>query len=74
VTLPEICTDQSASRHPGAESYLSLGGTTNNGTVFKLTSAGIETVLYDFKGGSPDGTNPNNVLTRDSAALSAWRL
>jgi uncharacterized repeat protein (TIGR03803 family) len=34
-----------------------LGGATGNGTVFKITPAGIETVLYSLAGGS-DGANP----------------
>jgi uncharacterized repeat protein (TIGR03803 family) len=34
------------------------GGTSGNGTVFKLTPSGTETVLYSFAGGSSDGANP----------------
>ena len=34
------------------------GGTSGNGTVFKLTPSGTETVLYDFAGGAGDGANP----------------
>lgn len=33
------------------------GGASGNGTVFKLTPAGVETVLYSFKG-QPDGSRP----------------
>jgi len=33
------------------------GGTANSGTVFKLSSKGVETVLYNFAGGA-DGANP----------------
>jgi uncharacterized repeat protein (TIGR03803 family) len=33
------------------------GGSTNNGTVFKITPSGQETVLYSFQGGT-DGRNP----------------
>ena len=33
------------------------GGTSNNGTVFKVTPAGVEKVLHSFQGGS-DGANP----------------
>jgi uncharacterized repeat protein (TIGR03803 family) len=29
-----------------------LGGTSNNGTVFKITPAGVETVLHSFAGGT----------------------
>jgi uncharacterized repeat protein (TIGR03803 family) len=42
-----------------------FGGASGNGTVFKLTSAGIETVLYSFKGGV-DGKLPTEKLTLDS--------
>jgi len=34
------------------------GGTNNLGTVFKITSTGVETVLYAFVGGTADGSNP----------------
>ena len=34
------------------------GGTSGNGTVFKLTPSGTETILYNFSGGSSDGANP----------------
>jgi uncharacterized repeat protein (TIGR03803 family) len=34
------------------------GGTSGNGTVFKLTPSGTETVSYSFAGGSSDGANP----------------
>jgi uncharacterized repeat protein (TIGR03803 family) len=46
------------------------GGTSNNGTVFKLTpppgggTPWIHTVLYSFQGGS-DGSGPNGWLIRD---------
>jgi uncharacterized repeat protein (TIGR03803 family) len=44
------------------------GGTStgSNGTVFKVTKAGDETVLYNFTG-SPDGDSPFSVLTRDGS-------
>lgn len=41
------------------------GGTYNYGTVFKLTPAGAQTVLYSFTGGT-DGAYPNGVV-RDAA-------
>jgi uncharacterized repeat protein (TIGR03803 family) len=34
------------------------GGTTNNGTVFKLSLTGTETVLYSFTGANGDGADP----------------
>jgi uncharacterized repeat protein (TIGR03803 family) len=34
-----------------------VGGSSNNGTVFKITPQGQETVLYSFQGGA-DGANP----------------
>ena len=38
----------------------SVGGTTNGGTVFRVTPAGVETVLYSFSeaGNSTDGYDP----------------
>ena len=42
----------------------SKGGTSNLGTVFKVDTAGHETVLYSFSGG-PDGSTPRGDLTRD---------
>jgi uncharacterized repeat protein (TIGR03803 family) len=41
-----------------------LGGVYNQGAVFKLTSAGEETVLYSFSGGA-DGGNPMDGLVMD---------
>lgn len=40
------------------------GGVSGAGTVFKVTKAGKETVLYSFKG-SPDGASPFAGLIRD---------
>jgi uncharacterized repeat protein (TIGR03803 family) len=40
----------------------SSGGTSNNGTVFKITTAGVEAVLYFFAGAPSDGSNPNAAL------------
>lgn len=37
-------------------------GTTSCGTVFELTPAGKETVLYRLKGGAKDGSNPRAAL------------
>ena len=42
------------------------GGTFGYGTVYKLDTAGNETVLYTFTGGS-DGSNPYAGVVRDSA-------
>jgi uncharacterized repeat protein (TIGR03803 family) len=42
------------------------GGTANAGVVFKLDTAGQETVLYSFTGG-PDGGSPGGAVIRDSA-------
>ena len=39
-----------------------LGGANSLGTVFKITTSGILTVLHSFTGGS-DGDNPNSGLT-----------
>jgi uncharacterized repeat protein (TIGR03803 family) len=40
-----------------------LGGANNSGTVFRITPAGLETVLYSFGG---DGANPNAGITQAS--------
>ena len=37
------------------------------GTVFKLAPDGAETVLYAFKGGSADGTDPNGSVVFDTS-------
>jgi uncharacterized repeat protein (TIGR03803 family) len=39
-----------------------FGGTNDNGTIFAVTPAGVETVLYSFSGGN-DGGLPNTALT-----------
>ncbi|MGH8297439.1 MAG: choice-of-anchor tandem repeat GloVer-containing protein, partial [Steroidobacteraceae bacterium] len=41
------------------------GGANSDGTVFKLTPSGSETVLYSFAGGS-DGANPRAALIQAS--------
>ena len=41
------------------------GGATGNGTVFRVTPAGVYTLLYSFTGGS-DGTGPNGGLVQGS--------
>jgi uncharacterized repeat protein (TIGR03803 family) len=42
------------------------GGQYNQGTVFRITSDGTETVLYSFAGGSSDGAQPNGGLIQGS--------
>src|SRR5215472_7440590 len=42
------------------------GGSSDNGTVFKITSSGQETILWSF-GGNPDGQNPSASLVFDSS-------
>ena len=43
------------------------GGPSNFGTVFSVDSAGVETVLYAFKGAAArDGANPSATLIRDA--------
>jgi uncharacterized repeat protein (TIGR03803 family) len=42
------------------------GGSPGQGTVFKVTAKGKETVLYSF-GGYPDAAHPEAVLLRDAA-------
>src|ERR1039457_2129930 len=41
-------------------------GVLGNGTVFKLDTNGVETVLHSFSGGA-DGGSPQAALVRDSA-------
>src|SRR5581483_5795778 len=41
------------------------GGANGDGTVFRVTPSGTETVLYSFAGGS-DGANPEAGLTQGS--------
>ena len=43
----------------------SFGGANNLGTVFKVTPAGVESVIYSFAGGS-DGSNPYAGLIQGS--------
>ena len=43
------------------------GGTKGDGTVFKVSPTGTETVLYSFAGGPTDGANPVGNLVMDSA-------
>jgi len=38
------------------------GGTVGDGTVFKLTPAGAESILYSFGASTTDGTSPNSLL------------
>ena len=37
------------------------GGSSNNGTIFKIDSSGTESVLYNFAG-APDGVSPNALI------------
>ncbi len=43
------------------------GGVHGDGTVFEVTPAGTETVLYSFKQGNGDGNSPEAGLIRDAA-------
>ena len=43
------------------------GGAHNRGTVFKLSPAGVETVLWSFAGSPHDGQEPHAGLVRDAA-------
>ena len=42
------------------------GGAANDGTVFRITTAGQETVLYSFAGGTGDGYQPYAPLVQGS--------
>jgi len=71
-TFTEGATDGGFSRAPllrdpegnlyGTTVY---GGTSNSGVVFKIDTAGNETVLYNFAGGYSDGCNPWQGLVMD---------
>ena len=43
------------------------GANSGDGTVFKVSPTGTETVLHFFAGGTADGTNPMSGLVTDSA-------
>jgi len=46
------------------------GGTTNNGTVFRLNpTTGAEAVLHSFKGGPTDGANPYSSVVRAGTTI-----
>ena len=45
----------------------SKGGANGEGTIFKLSPSGVETVLYSFTGTNGDGANPVAGLIMDSA-------
>ncbi|MGH8319123.1 MAG: choice-of-anchor tandem repeat GloVer-containing protein [Steroidobacteraceae bacterium] len=45
----------------------SVGGPGNDGTVFKISPTGAESVLYSFKGGAADGAIPDSGLVADGA-------
>lgn len=40
------------------------GGTSNNGTMFKVTPGGVETVLHSFAGGANDGSFPQAAVVQ----------
>jgi uncharacterized repeat protein (TIGR03803 family) len=44
----------------------SNGGQFNQGTVFRISPDGVETVLYSFAGGPSDGAQPNGSLIQGS--------
>jgi len=44
------------------------GGTSNDGTIYKVTTSGVHTVLYSFAGGI-DGANPYTGLTNVNGTL-----
>src|SRR5580658_4525900 len=44
----------------------SVGGSSNNGVIFKMNAKGGETVLHNFAGGT-DGANPEGELIQDKS-------
>jgi uncharacterized repeat protein (TIGR03803 family) len=45
------------------------GGVYNIGTIFEVSSTGVETVLYSFSGYPADGANPGAGLVRDAVEI-----
>ncbi len=45
----------------------SFGGENDDGTVFKISARGTESILYSFKGGTTDGKVPDSGVIMDSA-------
>jgi uncharacterized repeat protein (TIGR03803 family) len=43
------------------------GGAHSDGTVYEITSSGVESVLWSFKGGATDGDYPSGGLIIDSS-------
>lgn len=43
------------------------GGTSNSGTVYRLSSRGVETILYNFNSTLPEGSNPAGNIILDTA-------
>jgi uncharacterized repeat protein (TIGR03803 family) len=43
-----------------------VGGTSSNGVVFRITPAGVETVLHAFAGGTADGAQPYTGVVQGS--------
>jgi uncharacterized repeat protein (TIGR03803 family) len=41
-------------------------GSSNQGTIWKVSKKGKETILHNFAGGTSDGCNPSGGVTRDS--------
>lgn len=50
----------------GATSY---AGATGKAVIFAITTSGMETVLYSFRGGSMDGSNPSGALLSVNGTL-----
>lgn len=48
------------------------GGSAGYGTVFKLTSSGVETVLWSFGATDDDGRNPQAALLEASNGMLFW--
>jgi uncharacterized repeat protein (TIGR03803 family) len=54
----------------GANSCVQTPGAGNNcGTVFKLTPAGVETILYNFGANATDGVEPNGLILANDGNL-----
>jgi uncharacterized repeat protein (TIGR03803 family) len=56
--LPEINTGVLMDAKGNLFGFTELGGTSDNGVVYKLSKSGKFTLLHSFAGGTPDGARP----------------
>ena len=61
---------------PGGNLYgiTADGGAYGDGSVFKITPAGVETILYSFGASTSDGQSPSNLLQASNGNLYGTTL